>query len=196
VISRLRGTLLSQIEEVVEVATPGGVVYEVDVPLSVVERLPPVGREIELLTLHIVREDLSALFGFLEAGERELFRRLLGVSGVGGRLALAMLSTYPAARLARALVEKDIAALVQISGVGKKTAERLCLELADRVRDLDLAGGAVAPSTGGGVAQEAVRALTALGMSFQEADSAVHEVLGGEGTLGTNEIVRKALARR
>jgi len=196
VISRLRGTLLSQIEGVVEVATPGGVVYEVDVPLSVVQRLPPVGREIELLTLHIVREDLSALFGFLETGERELFRRLLGVSGVGGRLALAMLSTYPAARLARALVEKDIAALVQVSGVGKKTAERLCLELADRVRDLDLAEGAVAPSGAGGVAQEAVRALTALGMSFQEADAAVHEVLGADGTMGTSEIVRKALARR
>lgn len=195
-ISRLRGTLVSQVDEVIEIATPGGVVYEVDVPLTVTQRLPPVGGEIELLTLHIVREDLNALYGFLDAGERELFRRLLGVSGVGGRLALAMLSTYPAARLVRALVEKDIAALVVVSGVGKKTAERLCLELADRVKDLDLAPATPGSAGGGGPVQEAVRALTVLGMSFLEADRAVREVVETEGTLSAKELIRKALAAR
>jgi Holliday junction DNA helicase RuvA len=142
-----------------------------------------------------VREDLSALYGFLEAGERELFRRLLGVSGIGGRLALAILSTYPAARLVRALVEKDVAALVAVSGVGKKTAERLCLELADRVRDLDLSPGPPSPG-GGGPIQEAVRALTVLGMSFLEADTAVREVVETEGTMAANELIRRALAKR
>lgn len=195
-ISRLRGILLSRTDEVVEISTPGGVVYEVSVPLTVAQRFPPVGKEIEVLTLHILREDLSALYGFLEVGERELFRRLLGVSGIGGRIALAMLSTYPAPRLARALIEKDIAALVAVSGVGKKTAERLCLELADRVVDLDLSLGPVTLGGAGGVAQEAVRALTALGMSFHEADIAVNEVLESEGTMSASELIRKALARR
>lgn len=193
-ISRLRGTLLSVVEETVEIATPGGVVYGVDVPLTVVQRLPPVGREIELLTLHIVREDLAALYGFLEVAEREFFRRLLAVSGVGARIALAMLSTYSAGRLVRALVERDIPALVQVSGVGKKTAERLVLELSDRVGDLVFAGDAVGEADGG--AQEAVRALTALGMSFLEADQAVREVLAMERGMDTRDLIRKALALR
>lgn len=195
-ISRLRGTLLSQLDEVVEIATPGGVVYEVDVPLTVAQRLPSVGGEIELLTLQIIREDLNALYGFLEPGERELFRRLMGVSGIGGRLALAMLSTYPAARLVRALLEKDVAALVVIAGVGKKTAERLCLELADRVKDLDLAPPPSGSSGAVGPVQEAVRALTALGMTYIEADRAVREVAEQDGAAGASELIRKALAAR
>ncbi len=193
-ISRLRGTLLSRTEERIEVATAGGVVYEVEVPLSVAERLPGVGEELELRTVQVVREDLHALYGFTERGERLLFQRLLGASGVGARLALAMLSTFPATRLVRALIERDVAALTQVSGVGKKTAERLILELSDRVNELDLASEVEAGGPAEG-ARAAVQALTALGMSFQEADAAVRAALDDDQDYGTDELIRRALAR-
>jgi Holliday junction DNA helicase RuvA len=142
-----------------------------------------------------VREDQVALFGFLTEGERTLFLRLVAVTGVGAKLALAMLSTYPAPRLARALAEKDIAALVQVSGVGRKTAERLVLELSDRMGgiDTDLTPGA---GRGDGGSQAAVQVLVALGMPFPEADRAVRAVLEGAHGERADEIVRKVLALR
>ncbi|HSR43409.1 MAG TPA: Holliday junction branch migration protein RuvA, partial [Longimicrobiales bacterium] len=156
-ISRLRGTLLTREPGGVEIATDGGVVYEVEVPLTVLQRIPSPPRDgFELRTLQVVREDSVALYGFLEAAERELFRRLMSASGVGARLALAMLSAYSAHRLVRALVEKDVAALKQVSGVGKKTAERLILELSDKVADLAVAEPRSDGGSPGKVAQEAV----------------------------------------
>lgn len=191
-ISRLKGVLLTRDLGSVEVETSGGVVYEVEVPLTVLERLPPVGSPLELRTLQVVREDSAALFGFLEPHERELFRRLLAASGVGAKLALAMLSTYSAPRLAQALAERDLAALTRVSGVGKKTAERISLELADRVRDLALvkAGGpASSPALEG-----AVSALVALGFSFAEADASVRKAMEEGETQTTEALIRKALA--
>ena len=198
-ISRLRGTVLSRETDRVEIATAGGVVYEVEVPLSVFRRLPGTDAEIELRTLLVVREDSSTLYGFNEAGERELFQRLMTTSGVGAKLALAMLSSYDADRLARALVEKDVTALKQVSGVGKKTAERLVLELADKVTDLAVGGAAGAGEDGDATraAQAAVSALVALGYSFTDADDAVRAVLEDEDgeVEATDELVRRALAR-
>ena len=194
-ISRLRGTLLSRGEGAVEVETAGGVVYEVHVPLSVAERLPVPGAELELLTHQLVREDLAALYGFLETGEREVFRALLKASRVGARLAFQMLSTFRAARLARAIAERDIAALVQAPGVGKKTAERLVRELHDRFAGLDL--GEDSPGTGPATgAQAAVQALIGLGMSFAEADRAVRAALEEDPRLDTEALIRRALALR
>lgn len=199
-ISRLKGTLLTRDAGRVEIETAGGVVYEVEVPLTVFQRLPRPGAQVELRTLQVVREDSVALYGFIEAGERELFRRLMTASGVGAKLALAMLSTYSASRLARALVEKDVNALRQVSGVGKKTGERLALELADKVQDLAVAaataGDGGAPETR--AAQEAVAALVALGYTFGDADAAVRGVLedDDEDPATTDEVVRRALARR
>jgi Holliday junction DNA helicase RuvA len=193
-ISRLLGTLAARTEHGVEIATSGGVVYEVEVPLSVAMRLPPTGEEVELRTVYRVREDQVALFGFLTDGERALFLRLVGVTGVGAKLALAMLSTYPAPRLARALAERDVAALVQVSGVGRKTAERLVLELSDRMQGIET--DVEADEAGGQGAQAAVQVLVALGMSFQEADRAVRAVLGEAGGGKADDIVRKVLARR
>lgn len=192
-ISRLRGTLLSREEGKVEVATPGGVVYEVEVPLSVAERLPPLGQEVELRTVMVVREDVQELYGLLDAGERALFQRLLGTKGVGGKNAVNMLSTFPASRLVRVLTERNVAALTQVSGIGKKTAERLVLELSDRVKDLEMGAESVAMADG---TEAAVKALTALGMTAQEAERAVRAVLNKEGVLETDELVRKALANR
>ncbi len=198
-ISRLKGTLISRELDHVEVETAGGVVYQVRIPLSILERLPkPPASDFEIRTLQVVREDSVTLYGFLEPFERELFSRLLGASGVGPKVALAMLSTYSAQRLARALAEKDVNALKQVSGVGKKTAERIVLELADKVEDL--AVGAAGPDgSGTGTApgaQEAVAALVALGYSFVDADSAVRGALAEGDAAGTDELVRRALAKR
>jgi Holliday junction DNA helicase RuvA len=197
-ISRLTGTLISRELDHVEVETAGGVVYQVQIPLSILQRLPkPPAPDFEIRTLQVVREDSVTLYGFLEPFERELFVRLLGASGVGPKVALAMLSTYSARRLAQALAEKDVNALKQVSGVGKKTAERIVLELADRVEDLAVraAGPDGVDGTGSG-AQEAVGALVALGYSFVDADAAVRRASGEGEAAGTDELVRRALAKR
>ncbi len=193
-ISRLRGKLLSREVDRIEVETSGGVVYELEVPLTVQQRLPSVGSDVEIRTFQVVREDALTLYGFLEPGERELFGRLLGASGVGAKLAAAMLSTYTAARLARALAEKDVTALKQVSGVGKKTAERIILELSDKVQDLAVEAGREGAAVAG--AQEAVSALVALGYSFTDADRAVRAVVDGdEKAPDAQQLIRKALAR-
>ena len=193
-ISRLQGTLLSRDGDWVEIETKGGVVYEVEVPLSVIERLPSTGGAIELRTVQVVSETSIALYGFIDDQERSLFRRLLTASGVGAKVALAMMSTYSAGRLARALVEKDTVALQQISGIGKKKAEKIALDLADKVADLAVlptSAGEVGTSSG---AEEAVQALIALGYSFVDADKAVREVLQEGAPDSTDELVRRVLA--
>ena len=180
----------------VEVETAGGVVYEVHVPATVAGRLPPPGSQVRLRTVQVVRDDSVTLYGFLEPGERDMFQRLLGTTGIGAKLAREMLSTYSAQRLARALANKETAMLTRVSGVGKKTAELLILRLSDKVRDLALApgGGAAAPHG----AREAVNALMALGYSFAQADEAVRGALdavdAGE-EMKTEELIRKALER-
>lgn len=198
-ITRLKGTLISRELSHVEVETAGGVVYEVQVPLSILERLPkPPAPDFEIHTLQVVREDSLTLYGFMEPFERELFARLLGASGVGPKVALAMLSTYSAQRLAQALVEKDVNALRQVSGVGKKTAERIVLELADKVEDLAVAAAGPDGARGGvgPGAREAVGALVALGYSFVDADAAVRRALTEDEAASTDELVRRALAKR
>lgn len=191
-ISRLQGTVLTRGVDRVEVETKGGVVYEVEVPVTVLERIPTAGGAIELRTVHVVTETSAALYGFVEAHERTLFQRLLTASGVGAKVALAMMSTFKAERLARALVEKDIAALQQVSGIGRKKAEKISLELADKVADLAIVTPGRPEHVSG--AQEAVQALVALGYSFGDADKAVRDVLE-HGTPGTtDELIRKALA--
>lgn len=193
-ISRLQGTLLAREGERVEIETKGGVVYEVEVPIPVLERLPALGGAVELRTVQVVTETTTALYGFVEGRERTLFKRLLTASGVGAKLALAMMSTYRAERLARALMEKDTTALRQVSGIGKKTAEKIALELADKMDDLAILtpSDGASPPTG---AQEAVQALVALGYSFGEADQAVRDVLKDGDISDTQELIRKALAR-
>lgn len=178
-----------------EVETAGGVVYEVAVPLTVLERLPVPPAAVELRTYHVVKEDSAALYGFLEWGERELFGRLLLAKGVGTKVALNLLSTYHAPRLARAIAEKDVTALKQVSGVGKKTAEQIVLELSDKVSDLAVHIGSVSGAPPA-IAQDAVAALVALGFVFSDADKAVRRVLENGGAASSEELIRKALANR
>ena len=190
-ISRLQGVLLARDANRVEIETKGGVVYEVVVPLTVLQRLPGTGDTIELRTMQVVTDSSSTLYGFMSALERTLFQRLLTASGIGGKVALAMMSTFPAERLARAIVEKDTVALRQVPGIGKKTAEKLVVELSDRVADL-----AVASTPAGrdlGAAQEAVQALVSLGYSFGDADKAVRRALDAGPVGSTEELIRRAL---
>lgn len=190
-ISRVTGKVVSRTEDRVEVETASGLSYEIEVPLMVLERVPAVGGGVELRTLHIVREDSAALYGFMAAHERDLFKRLLGAKGVGPKVALAMMSTLRPERLARALVEKDLAALSQVPGVGKKTAERIAVELGDRVAHLAVSEQA-GPATER--VQAAVRALVALGLSFNEADTSVRRVIERGAPEDTEELIRQALA--
>jgi Holliday junction DNA helicase RuvA len=194
-ISRLQGTVLARDADRVEIETQGGVVYEVEVPLTVLQRLPSPGGTLELRTLQVVTDSSVALYGFIDAHERALFRRLLTASGVGAKGALAMMSTYSAERLARALVEKDFAALQQVNGIGRKKAEKIVLELADKVADLAI----VTPirpgaASGAGGAQAAVQALVSLGFSFGDADKAVRVALEEGSPESTEELIRRALA--
>ena len=192
-ISRLQGKILSRDAACVEVETSGGVVYEVEVPITVLQGLPSPGGSVELRTLQIVTENSIALYGFSNAHERLLFQRLLTATGVGAKLALAMMSTYSAERLARALVEKDSTALQQVSGIGKKKAEKIALDLADKVADLAIVTPVVDGVTGG--ARGAVQALVNLGYSFSVADTAVRAVLEEDGVPdSTEELVRRALS--
>jgi holliday junction DNA helicase RuvA len=174
-----------------EVMTAGGVAYEVQIPLTVFERLPREGTELELLTHHVVREDAVELFGFLDPAERIVFGRLLSASGVGPRLALNILSSMPPHRVVRAIVDKDIAALRQIPGLGAKKAERLALELADRLDDVAVAATAGSTATPG--LDAAVRALVALGYSSADASAAVRKVIDEQGAIAPVDLIKAAL---
>ena len=190
-ISRVRGTLLRRDMESVEVMTASGIGYEVEIPLSVFEKLPRVNGEVELLTHHVVREDDELLFGFMLPAERDLFGRLLGASGVGPRLALAMMSALTPSALVRAIIDRDVATLVQVPGVGKKTAERIALELGDKLDDLSLRS---AQSVKGAAAQEAVGALVALGYATAEAGAAVRKAIEEQGPEeDVQALIRKSL---
>jgi Holliday junction DNA helicase RuvA len=192
-ISRIRGELTVRDLERVEVFTSGGVAYEIAIPTTVFERLPRLGEQVTLRTYHLVREDAAMLFGFLDDTEKTVFIRLLTINGVGPRLALAMLSSMTAESVVRAVRERNVAALTAVSGVGKKTAERVVLELTGKLDDIAFAAGALgqrAPA-----AEEALRALTALGVTQADADRAVRGVIQEKGSLSAPEMIREALAR-
>ncbi len=192
-ISRVRGTLLRRDLTSCEVMTAAGIAYEIEVPLTVFERLPTEGAEIELRTHQLFREDAQVLYGFLEETERAVFARLLTASGVGPKLALAMLSRYAPDRLVRAITDRDIATLRQIPGLGTKKAERLVLELGDKLQDLAFAGAAGGRADGR-AAEDAVAALVALGYSAGDATHAIREILDGRPGLAGVDLIKAALS--
>lgn len=194
-ISRVRGTVLSRDTDRVELLAASGIVYEVHVPLTVFQRLPAEGSELELRTAYTVRDDTPSLYGFISGRERALFYRLMTVGKVGPRLAMALMSVYRAPRLARGIAEKDSKLLSQVSGVGKKTAERIVLELSDKVADLTATDDSLGPAVS--QAAEAVGALVALGYSFTDADSAVRDALRKHRAPDdTEQLIRLVLAER
>jgi holliday junction DNA helicase RuvA len=191
-IAHVRGRLAAKSADRVVIETPGGVGYEVVVPLGVMERLPTAGTDVTLATELVVREDGWALYGFLEESERRFFQRLTSVSGVGPKLGIAVLSALGVERGARALREKNIALLSSVSGIGRKTAERLALELGEKVEDFTDAPPPAAAAVPAG-AEAALKALERLGYATAEADRAVRQVLAGNGNDETEALVRRAL---
>jgi holliday junction DNA helicase RuvA len=193
VIARIRGELVVRDLERVEVATPGGVTYEAHIPHSVFERLPRLGEEVTLRTYQVVREDSVTLYGFLDDVERTVFQRLLGANGVGPRLALSMVGALGAVSVVRAIRERNAAMLTSVSGVGKKTAERIVLDLSGKMDDIILPSAGLAARAPG--MDEAMRALGALGVTQPDADRALRAVIAELGSLPAPELIRQALAR-
>lgn len=168
-IGRIRGTLLEKNPPEILVDVHG-VGYEINVPMSTFYNLPDVGQEITLLTHFIVREDAQLLYGFGTAKERAAFRQLIKISGIGARTALAVLSGMTVDALAQAVAKQESSLLTRVPGIGKKTAERLVLELKGKIcADLDGVTLAAAP---GDNRADVVAALVALGYSDREATAA------------------------
>lgn len=196
-IASLRGVLMLR-EPGACVIETGGVGYRVHVSTHTAETLPPAGREVFLQTRQIVREDSLTLFGFADPAELKLFDLLINVSGVGPRLALAVLSGLRADALARAIRDENVGALVAIQGVGRKTAERLVVELRDKLEAIH-AGAGSAPK-GRGVLpkserfEDAVAALVSLGYTAPQAREAVQRASDEESGLSLEALVRRALA--
>ena len=196
-IGRLRGTLAEK-QPPHLLLDVGGVGYEVEVPMTTLYRLPAQGEIVTLHTHLVVREDAHLLYGFGEKRDRELFRELIRLNGVGPKLALALMSSLEVDELVRCVQAQDTAALVKVPGVGKKTAERLLVELKDRFKaweNLPSIAPLVMPSQAmpavASAEADAVSALVALGFKPQEASRAVAAV-EGEG-LSSEELIRRAL---
>ncbi|MGY3229434.1 Holliday junction DNA helicase RuvA [Luteibacter sp. HA06] len=191
-IGRLRGTLISKQPPSLLIEV-GGVGYDVDAPMSTIYDLPATGKEVTLLIHYAVREDGVSLYGFLREPDRAMFRHLLKVSGIGAKIALAVLSGVSTDDLSRLVHAGDVVALTKIPGIGKKTAERMVVELRDRVD----AVGVRLPSTIAGEAMpadpaaEATVALQQLGYKPVEASRLVQKVAADGDT--AEAIIRKAL---
>ena len=200
-IGRLRGVLVEK-QPPSLILDVRGVGYELEAPMSTFYRLPELGQEVTLITHFVVREDAQLLYGFSDKSERQLFRSLIRVNGVGPKLALAILSGMEAEMFARCVHEQDATMLTRIPGVGKKTAERLIVEMKDRLNEwqpalaaLEQAATSKAPGPGTNArhdpVQDAVSALIALGYRPQDASKAIAGV-EAEG-LNTDQLIRLAL---
>ena len=198
-IGRLRGTLVHKHPPDILLEV-GGVGYEIQVPMTTLFQLPPLGSEVSLVTHFVVREDAQLLYGFIDERDRRLFRQLIKVTGVGPKLALTILSGMDAGSFARCVQRDDISSLVALPGVGKKTAERLLVEMRDKLKDWFGAGGAaLGPAAGGEAAApyndivgDAEGALIALGYKPQEASRMVQAV-NDDSVTGSEDLIRRAL---
>ncbi len=189
-IGRLKGTLIHK-QPPWLVVDVHGVGYELEAPMSTFYDLPDVGREVSLFTHYAQKEDSVSLYGFLSESERRLFRDVQKVSGIGAKIALAVLSGVSVDEFARLVQTSDVTALTRIPGIGKKTAERMVVELRDRAADL--AGGAIAPQPGQRLdpLSEAIIALQQLGYKPNEAERMAKKAAAEGDT--PESIIRKAL---
>jgi holliday junction DNA helicase RuvA len=196
VISQVVGTLVSKELDRVELMTSGGIAYELTIPLGVYESLPRKGESCMLHTYLVVKDDGWQLFGFASLFERRVFQRVLDAKGVGPTLAIGLLSALSAERLVRAIREKDVATLQGAPRVGRKKAEQLILDLAEKMDDLLPALGSRPSALGEPIPEDAVRALISLGYSPQDAERAVRAAIddGGKG-MNAPDLIRGALAK-
>ena len=191
-IGRLRGTLLRK-EPPALLVDVGGIGYELEAPMTTFYDLPAVGETVLLHTHLVVREDAHLLYGFARESQRRQFRALLKINGIGPRVALALLSGLAEEELVRCIAEEDVARLIQVPGIGRKTAERLIVELRDKLSSEPAAERAISsavPAAPDSVS-DAVSALVALGYKPQEASRAVRGVPNRD--VSTEEIIRQAL---
>ena len=194
-IALIEGKLVAKDLDSIEVMTSGGVGYELTIPLSVYETLPRAGEDVMLHTSLVVKEDSWQLFGFVSVFEKRLFEMLLSANGVGPALAIGMLSALSATRLIRAIREKDIPTLQSVPRVGRKKAERLILDLADKLDGLGEATGTSAAPVSA-AADDALRALVSLGYSSVDAERGVRVALdAGANSRSAAELIRAALAK-
>lgn len=199
-IGRLRGTLAEK-QPPHLIIDIGGLGYELEVPMTTLYRLPSVGQTVTLHTHLVVREDAHLLYGFFEKRERELFRELIRLNGVGPKLALTLMSGFEADELVKVVQAQDSSALVKVPGVGKKTAERLLVELKDRFKAWQTSPAmfelvpheAAAPAElpQASAEADAVSALISLGYRPQEASKAINAIK--EKGLASEELIRRAL---
>lgn len=198
--SYIKGTLTEQWEDTI-VVEAGNIGWNIHVPLSVLDRLPRTGEEVKIYTSFQVREDAMTLYGFLTRQDMQMFKQLLGVTGIGPKAALGILSTLSPDNLRMAIISEDAKAIAKAPGIGPKTAKRVILDLKDRIRMEDilpsgmgaeaaLPDAAAAYAGMEGVGREAIEALVALGYSMSEATKAVRQVELTEGM--TVEAVLKA----
>ncbi len=200
-ITSVTGTLVSA-TPLTAIIEAGGLGYEIHIPVTTAERLPPAGQSVKLHTLAVYREDAQTLYGFTTGEERDFFRLMVEkVTGVGPKMALSVLSKLSLATLQGAIAAGDVGLLAKCPGIGRKTAERLVIELRDQLNSALL--GTVAPAkSGAGSAlpaaenkiRDAVLALVALGYKAPDADKAVRQALAGLGAAATTEaLIKKAL---
>ena len=196
-ISKVSGTLLSKELDRVELMTAGGIAYELTSPLGVYESLPRGGESCMLHTYLVVKEDGWQLFGFATVFERKVFQRVLDAKGVGPALAIGLLSALSAERLVRAIREKDIPTLQGAPRVGRKKAEQLILDLAEKMDDLLPEMGHGRSDMGAApVPEDAVRALVSLGYAAPDAERAVKAAIDSRGTgMSAPDLIREALKK-
>ncbi|HET9390010.1 MAG TPA: Holliday junction branch migration protein RuvA [Steroidobacteraceae bacterium] len=189
-IGSVRGRIASKAPPQLTVEA-GGLGYELEAPMSTFYLLPSVGEEVRLLTHLVVREDAHVLYGFATEEERRLFRSLIKVSGVGPKIALALLSGITVEAFAQCVQTQNVAALTHIPGIGRKTAERLVVEMRDRLGSREALGGEAVPAAPASAEAEAFGALVALGYRPAEATRLLKAA--GPGTQSTEELIRRAL---
>jgi Holliday junction DNA helicase RuvA len=198
VIGRIRGVLIEKSAPDIQVEV-NGIAYELQLPMTSLFKLPPLGEEVTLHTHFVVREDAQQLFAFFERKDKSLFRALIKVNGVGPKMALGILSSVEADELVALVLNNDVSALVAMPGIGKKTAERLIIELRDRLKDLGAAHGA--DQSSGSAAQsakaaaiEAETALVSLGYKPPQAARAIAAAQKAQPEAASSEeLIRLAL---
>ena len=194
-IGRIRGVLVDKKPPEVQIDV-AGICYEVQVPMSTLYQLPELGKEITLHTHFVVREDAQLLYGFFEEKDKSMFRSLIKINGVGPKMALGILSSMEANEFVRAVRSNDINAMVKMPGIGKKTAERLLIEMRDRLKgwDDEEGGAQMSVSAGASITSDAETALISLGYKPQQAAHAIAAVLKINPEIqGSEELIRHSL---
>ena len=196
-IGRIRGVLVDKKPPEIQIDV-AGICYEVQVPMSTLYQLPDVGTELTLHTHFVVREDAQLLYGFYEEKDKAMFRSLIKVNGVGPKMALGILSSMEADEFVRAVRSNDINARVKMPGIGKKTAERLLIEMRDKLNDWGPAAQAVgdgaAPASTSSMNHDAETALVSLGYKPQQAAHAIAQVLKANPQISdSQELIRQSL---